>query len=35
MNGDGTSPLPVNVNASDLTDQPQGFAYISHWVPNP
>jgi dipeptidyl aminopeptidase/acylaminoacyl peptidase len=35
MNGDGTVALPVNDRASDLSDQPQGFAYISHFVPNP
>jgi WD40-like Beta Propeller Repeat len=29
---DGTGLLPVKVDAMDLSDLPQGFAYIGHWI---
>jgi dipeptidyl aminopeptidase/acylaminoacyl peptidase len=35
MNSDGTNALPVNVRAMDLSDLPQGFAYIGHWISAP
>ena len=34
MRADGSDYLPVNVNASDLTDLPQGFIDIGHWIPD-
>ncbi len=33
MGPGGSDYLPVNVNASDLTDLPQGFVDIGHWIP--
>ena len=35
MNADGTGVLPVNLRGDDLTELPQGFAYIAHWVGQP
>ncbi len=31
---DGSDARPVNVEAMDLSDLPQGFAYIGHWIPD-
>jgi hypothetical protein len=33
MNADGSAASPVKVGAMDLSDLPQGFAYIGHWIP--
>ena len=33
MNADGSAAAPVNRAGASLTDLPQGFAYIPHWVP--
>ena len=30
---DGLDDRPVNLNAMDLSDLAQGFAYIGHWIP--
>jgi hypothetical protein len=35
MNGDGSDARPVNLRGDSLTDLPQGFAYIPHWIPAP
>ena len=35
MDADGSNSRPVNGNGSDLSDLPQGFAYIPHWIPAP
>lgn len=35
MDADGSNNRPINANGSDLSDLPQGFAYIPHWVPAP
>ena len=35
MAADGSNLLPVKVNAMDLSDGPQGFVYIAHWIPGP
>jgi WD40-like Beta Propeller Repeat len=32
MNGDGSDARPVNLRGDSLTDLPQGFAYIPHWI---
>jgi hypothetical protein len=31
----GTVLLPVNVKGTDLSDLPQGFVYIGHWIQGP
>jgi len=31
---DGTETRPVNVNGMDVSDLPQGFAYVGHWIPD-
>ncbi len=33
MNADGSDPRTVNFGGDGLTDVPQGFAYIPHWIP--
>jgi Tol biopolymer transport system component len=35
MNADQTGYLPVKVGGMDLSDLPQGFTYIGHWVQTP
>ncbi|MEA2547596.1 MAG: TolB protein [Chloroflexota bacterium] len=35
MNADGSDPRPVNSGGDSLTDLPQGFAYVPHWIPAP
>jgi hypothetical protein len=35
MAADGSNLLPVKINAMDLSDGPQGFAYVAHWIPGP
>ena len=32
MSADGSDPRPVNSGGDGLTDLPQGFAYIPHWI---
>jgi Tol biopolymer transport system component len=32
MNADGSAARPINIRGDSLTDLPQGFAYISHWI---
>ena len=32
MRADGTEALPVNSTGLDLSDGPQGFTYIGHWI---
>jgi Tol biopolymer transport system component len=35
VNADGSDPRPVNLGGDSLTDLPQGFAYVPHWIPAP
>jgi hypothetical protein len=35
MAPDGSGALPVDRNGMDLTDGPQGFSQVAHWIPNP
>ena len=35
MNADGSDARPVNRDGMSLSDLPQGFAYIPHWIPAP
>jgi dipeptidyl aminopeptidase/acylaminoacyl peptidase len=35
MDPDGSDLRPVNHAASDLSDLPQGFVYIGHWIDDP
>jgi Tol biopolymer transport system component len=32
MRADFTEPLFINVDGSDVTDLPQGFQYVAHWL---
>ena len=34
-NADGSDPRPVNFGGDSLTDLPQGFSYVPHWIPAP
>jgi hypothetical protein len=35
MNADGSDPRPVKVGGDSLTDLPQGFSYVPHWIAAP
>jgi Tol biopolymer transport system component len=35
MKADGSDPRPVKRDGMSLTDLPQGFAYIPHWIAAP
>jgi Tol biopolymer transport system component len=35
MRADFTDDRRVNINGMDMTDGPQGFSYVGHWIDNP